>query len=254
MSAIYVNNIQSSTGTTVTIPAGNALSFAGTQLNANTILPPPTGNAGKMIFSNGTSYEFGDYGAVRIVSYTSPNSYVVPNNVSMVHVRLVGAGGGGSGHGESGGSGGYAEGFFTTSTLGGAGTSISVQVGTGGSGTYYSGSSGNGGTTSFGQFLSATGGRGANSVNQHCGGHGGLGSGGSVALYGGGAGGHCTYNHRGGSSYFGGGGAAGHPQGGAYAFNHSQNAAPGGGGAGEHYRSYQGGVGKTGIVIIMEYR
>lgn len=254
MSSLYVNNIQSSTGTTVTIPAGNALSFDGTQLSSNTILPPPTNNGGKMIFSNGTSYEFGDYGAVRIIYFESNNTYTVPSGISMVHVRLVGAGGGGSGHGESGGSGGYAEGFFTVSQLGGAGSSVSIIVGIGGGGTYYSGSSGNGGTTSFGSLLSATGGRGANSVNQHCGGHGGLGSGGSINLYGGGAGGHVTYNHRGGSSYFGGGGAAGHPQGGAYAFNHSQNAAPGGGGAGEHYTSYQGGQGKSGCIIIMEYR
>ena len=252
MSSLYVNNIQSSTGTVVTIPAGNALSFAGTQLSSNTILPSP--QAGKMVFSNGTNYEFGDYGAVRVIQFQSNSNYVVPSNVSMVHVKLCGAGGGGSGHGESGGAGGYAEGFFTVSQLGGAGASVSITVGTSGTATYYSGSSGNGGTTSFGSLMSATGGRGANSVNQHCGGHGGLGSGGSVNLYGGGAGGHVTYNHRGGSSYFGGGGAAGHPQGGAYAFNHSQNCAPGGGGAGEHYRSYSGGLGKTGIIIIMEYR
>ena len=252
MSSLYVNNIQSSTGTVVTIPAGNALSFAGTQLSSNTILPTP--QAGKMVFSNGTNYEFGDYGAVRIIQFQSNSSYVVPSNVSMVHVKLCGAGGGGSGHGESGGAGGYAEGFFTVQQLGGVGATISITVGSSGTATYYSGSSGAGGTTSFGSLMSATGGRGANSINQHCGGHGGLGSGGSVNLYGGGAGGHVTYNHRGGSSYFGGGGAAGHPQGGAYAFNHSQNCAPGGGGAGEHYTSYSGGLGKTGIIVIMEYR
>ena len=254
MSTLYVNSIQASTGNIVTIPSGHALSFAGTQLNSSTILPSPSGNAGKMLFSNGTSYTYGDYGAIRILYFQSNSTYVVPNNISLVHVRLVGGGGGGSGHGESGGSGGYAEGYFNLQQLGGTGASIQVTVGDGGGGTYYSGGGGGGGTTSFGTLITATGGRGANSINQHCGGHGGLGSGGQINLYGGGAGGHVTYNHRGGSSYFGGGGAAGHPQGGAYAFNHSQNAAPGGGGAGEHYTSYQGAQGKTGCVIIMEYR
>jgi len=254
MSTIYVNNIRASTGNTITIPAGHALSFDGTQLSANTILPSPSGNAGKILYSNGSSYFYSDYGAVRILSYESSATYTIPAGVTLLHVRLVGAGGGGSGHGESGGSGGYAEGYFSVSSLGGTGASIGITVGIGGGGTYYSGGSGQGGTTSFGNFISATGGRGANSINQHCGGHGGLGSGGSLNLYGGGAGGHVTYNHRGGSSYFGGGGASGHPQGGAYAFNHSQNCAPGGGGAGEHYNSYQGGQGKTGCVVIMEYK
>jgi len=252
MSSLYVNNIQSSTGTVVTIPAGNALSFAGTQLSSNTILPSP--QAGKMVFSNGSNYEFGDYGAVRVIQFQSNTTYTVPNNVSMVHVKLCGAGGGGSGHGESGGAGGYAEGFFTASQLGGAGASIAITVGTSGTATYYSGSSGNGGTTSFGSLMSATGGRGANSVNQHCGGHGGLGSGGDLNIYGGGGAGHSYYGRfGGGDSFFGGGGAAGHPQGGYYAYNNRELVAAGGGGSGGYHYYSHGATGKDGVVIVYEY-
>ena len=57
-------------------------------------------------------------------------------------VRLVAAGGGGSGHCEAGGAGGFSEGIFNVNGI----TSVSVVVGVGGGGTYYSGRATQGGS------------------------------------------------------------------------------------------------------------
>ena len=54
--------------------------------------------------------------------------------------------------------------------------SLGVVIGSGGTGTYYSGRSGQGSSSSFGAFMSATGGDGANQSYQHGGGLGGTGS------------------------------------------------------------------------------
>jgi hypothetical protein len=69
-----------------------------------------------------------------------------------------------------------------------------------------------GGTTSFGSYISATGGQGANQYVAHGGGGGGLGSGGQTNLYGGSGTGHMNYGSHaqsgcGGYSYYGGGGS-----------------------------------------------
>jgi hypothetical protein len=250
MSTIFVNTIQPTIGSTITVPSGNNLSLGGTIVSSSSVLPSASGNDGRAVTSTGSSYSYSTYGASGIQVFTSSGTWIRPSGVRVILVKLVGAGGGGSGHCESGGAGGYAERVIDVSSI----SSVSVTVGNGGSPTFYSGSAGQGGTTSFGAFLSASGGNGANSNNQHHGGLPGLGSGGDFNNYGGGGTNHGQYNGRGGSSYFGGAGAAGHPQGGAYNVNHQSHVAPGAGGTNGWHTSYAGNVGSNGIVIVWEYR
>jgi hypothetical protein len=248
MSTLFVNQIKSATGTTITIPTGNSLSLDGRTLDSNSLMPVPTGNAGKGVASNGTSYYYNSYGANRIVTFTSNGTYVPPVGVNVVFVRVQAAGGGGSGYAESGGAGGYAEGFISMVGV----SSVSVTVGTGGNPTFYSGAAGAGSASSFGSYMTATGGNGANSSHQHCGGLPGLGSGGQINIYGGGGTGH-GHNGRGGGGHFGGSGVGGHPQGGAYAPNHQSHAGFGSGGTNGWATSYTGAQGKEGVVVIMEF-
>ncbi len=141
-----------------------------------------------------------------ISSYTAAGTYTwsPPAGCNRVLVRIVGGGGGGAGYCESGGSGGYAEGYHTTSAA------QTVVVGAGGAGVGYYAAAGIGGTSSFGAFISATGGYGANAILSHSGGHGGAGGGGQFTIHGGTGSGHTNSvgfwpGGTGGKSYFGGG-------------------------------------------------
>ena len=153
----------------------------------------------------------------------------------------------------SGGAGGYSEKLIDVSSV----SSVQVTVGTGStSWTYYSGAAGGGNTSSFGSYMSATGGRGANTTNQHCGGLPGVGSGGDINLYGGGGTGHMSWAcAKGGSSFFGGAGVSGHPQGGNFINNSHAQAAYGCGGTGGYtsYSNVVGAQGRNGVVIVYEY-
>lgn len=162
-----------------------------------------------------------------VQSYTVAGTYTftVPSGINFLKkVRLVGAGGGGSGgqgtatwSSGGGGSGGYSEGFVVVTPL----SPITVTVGAGGTGA----SNGNGatanagGTTSFGPYMSATGGGGGTGgTSTSSGGLPGLGSGGTeLNLYGANGGdgnpggitgtnGFAFQGGPGGASAFGGGG------------------------------------------------
>jgi len=253
MSTLNVNNIESSQGGVVNIPAGYSISVGGITVNKNTLPPSPSsGNANKALYAaSTTTLDFSTSGPKSIQTFFSSGTWTRPAGISKVLVQLVGGGGAASSYGESGAAGGFAEKLIDVSST----SSVTVTVGTGSqSYTSYSGAAGQGGTSSFGSFCSATGGRGANSSHQHCGGLPGVGSGGDLNIYGGGGSGHSYYGRfGGGDSFFGGGGAAGHPQGGYYAYNNRELVAAGGGGsAGYHYYSH-GATGKNGVVVVFEY-
>ena len=182
--------------------------------------------------------------------YTTDSTWTKPSQFEYILVEVVGAGGeGGEGDtnvgGGGGGGGGYSKELLTTSDLSGT-TSVAITVGAGGDSDVGAGEAG--GTSSFGNFLSATGGSGG-SISKE-GGAGGSGSGGdlNVTGQGGGSGGDSGTQHTGtgGSSVLGGGargedGAAG-VVGGNY----------GGGGSGG-YSGSDAGNGANGVVIITVY-
>lgn len=191
-----------------------------------------------------------------VFTYTSgTNTYTKSgSDVKRIRVICVGGGGGGRGYGESGGAGGYAERTLDAASI----TTVSVTVGGGGGGGNYFGYSPQGGTTSFGSYVSATGGFGANNHGAHIGGHGGLGSSGDVNSYGGGGKGHNNgVNNpsnsavgRGGAGFFGGSRNSHHS-----APRPGDHGAPGGGGTGSVGGSGgTGSDGRTGICIVYELR
>lgn len=220
-----------------------------------------SGTAGQ----NNLSYDSGNL--IDIQSFPASGTWTNPG-ATMVHVKLIGGGGGGAGYCEGGGAGGYAEGFYNISGV----PSVSVTVGGGGSYTTYYSAAGNGGTTSFGGYLSASGGYGANQNYSHSGGHGGNSFGGAAFATQGGAGcghinsvGHSTASVVGGSGYF--GGPAAHIR------NHGNlgfgvqhgigpKGSPGSGGpanvtdwGSSQFRGHSAGeYGNAGLVIVYSYR
>ena len=109
MSRLYVNNLRSYSGSTITIPATTALSLGGKKIDENSVLPSASGQTNKAVGSDGESIIYDTYGATSIQAFGSSGSYSKSTGVNTVMVRLVAAGGGGSGHGECGGAGGFCE-------------------------------------------------------------------------------------------------------------------------------------------------
>lgn len=192
-------------------------------------------------------------GFSRLASFYNSTSFVIPNGVSLVKVRLCGGGGGGGAGatnfgGAGGWAGGHAEGVFVVIP----GAAIAIAVGAPGAGGIASGAvAGGGGTSSFGTFMSATGGSGGAAANAYAfGGAPGTGSGGALVMAGGygsdGNGGNATFAGNGGASVFGGGGRA------AAAGGSMQQigTAPGSGGGGCYGVAGNGGAGAPGIVIV----
>ena len=132
--------------------------------------------------------------------------------------------------------------------------SVSVSVAGQVNGTYYRGAGQNGGGSSFGSYLSASGGYGANRNNQHSGGLGGVGSGGDLNIYGGGGQAHHNESSFGGMSYWCGAVASGHPRGGHFAHNHQNHSAPGSGGTSGYFNGHRGSNGRPGMVVITHYK
>jgi hypothetical protein len=195
--------------------------------------------------------EFSDSGIRRMVVFTGSGTYTKTAGARYALVQVQGPGGGASGHGESGAAGGYAERLVDISGV----STVSVTINGGGGGTYYSGPGGNaGGSCSFGPYVSASGGHGANRHNQHNGGLPGVGSGGDLNIYGGAGGGHEQRSSgMGGASFFGGPAPAGHPQGGNFAHNHQGHAANGTGGTSGYFSGHRGSDGRPGMIVITEY-
>jgi hypothetical protein len=93
--------------------------------------------------------------------FNTSGTFIVPNGVTTLRATAIGGGGAGGYHatmpGGGGGGGGTAVGIVTNLT---PGMSIAVTVGAGGAGSDTPGTGLSGGTSSFGTFLSASGGQG----------------------------------------------------------------------------------------------
>jgi hypothetical protein len=208
------------------------------------------GGAYRAVYSSGSSLSFSPHGIQSIQVFTGNSTWNRPADVRYIKVQLVGSGGGGSGHGEGGAAGGYAERFLDVTSI----ASVNITIVGGGSGTYYSGAGGNAGTCSFGPYLSASGGHGANRQNQHSGGVSGVGSGGNLNIHqGSGFSHHARSAQSCANTFWGGGAPSSHPQGGHFAHNHQNHTAPGTGGAGAHFHGHRGSDGRPGMVVVTNY-
>jgi len=219
------------------------------------IIPSMSGQAGKYLQTNGTNLSWGNVASTSgfrsMQVWTSNGTWNRPSDVKSIMITVVGAGGGGSGYTESGGAGGMSQRVLDVTNI----SSVSVTVGNPGGGTNYSGCGGNGNASSFGGYLSASGGVGANCSQQHSGGYGGNGSGGNLNVHGGGGNGHGSHhsygNHSGGRSYYGGSQPSSHRQG-NYSHRHEGHSAWGAGGNGSQH-SDRGASGRQGVVVVHEY-
>jgi hypothetical protein len=257
-------SITPGTSYTVDIGGGGAVNANGENSSfGDTVIAIGGGKGGTGATALGSAYhvlqtnsannalEFSDSGIRRMVVFTGSGTYTKTAGARYALVQVQGPGGGASGHGESGAAGGYAERLVDISGI----STVSVTINGGGGGTYYSGAAGNaGGSCSFGPYVSASGGHGANRHNQHNGGLPGVGSGGDLNIYGGAGGGHEQRSSgMGGSSFFGGAAPAGHPQGGNFAHNHQGHAANGTGGTSGYFSGHRGSDGRPGMIVITEY-
>jgi len=206
--------------------------------------------ANRAIQSDGSALSQQLHGIASINVYTGNSTWNRPTGVKYIKIQVNGAGGGGGGHGEGGAAGGYAELFLNVTGI----SSVGVTVGGGGGGTYYSGAAGNGNTSSFGPYVSASGGHGANRQNQHSGGVSGNGSGGNLNIHtGGGYSHHARDASSVAESFFGGGTSSNYPNGGQFGHNHNGHSALGAGGGGAHFHSYRGTDGRPGIIIVTNF-
>lgn len=201
-------------------------------------------------------------GFSNIQAFTTSGTFTVPAGVTKVEVICVGGGGPGTysnsatagnpySSGSGGGAGGIAMGVVSGLTQGAA---IAVAVGLGGvavSSASGTGTGTTGGTSSFGAYMSATGGNGGSwgGAGSSGGGSGGVGSGGSLNLVGGdggdGQGNGFTSAGSGAPGPWGGGGRA------ANSASGFGGHAPGAGGGGCYgIVPGFGGNGANGIVII----
>jgi hypothetical protein len=159
------------TAVTGTLPVANGGTGAATLTSNNVLLGNGTsavqtvapGATGNVLQSNGTTWvsaaSSGSYTNGTTLLYTSPATFTVPTGVTAVSVCCIGGGGGGSSPSGSGGVGGTGWAYVSGLT---PGATISVTVGQGGAG-FVNSPGGGGGTSSFGSYLSATGGGNSNS-------------------------------------------------------------------------------------------
>lgn len=181
--------------------------------------------------------------------FTTSGLFTVPPTVTRAKVTVIGGGGAGGTHatlpGGGGGAGGQAQ-LWLSGLVGG--TPIAVTVGAGGTPSGGNGNGGNGQPSSFGSYVSATGGvggGGGSGTLTPAGGVGGTGVGGAVNLAGSFGGDSIPPSSRGGD---GGGPGAGRGSTGAAGENAPANSAGGGGGGGGP--GFSGGAGGAGLVIV----
>jgi hypothetical protein len=231
--------------TTTVVTGTTPFSKGGTSASA-------VGSAYRVLAANAANnaLEFAPTGIFRMVVFTSSGTYTKTAGIRYIWVQVQGSGGGASGHGESGAAGGYAERLINATGI----TTVGVTIDGGGGGTWYNNAGGNAGGTSFGAFVSASAGHGANRHNNHNGGLPGIGSGGDLNLYGGAGGGHEQRSSgMGGKSFWGGPAPSGHPQGGNFTHNHQGHSSPGTGGSAGYFSGHRGSDGKPGLIVITEF-
>jgi hypothetical protein len=248
---------------TIPVVGTNALAYDANLQGFVTALTLPTsdGSSGQFLTTNGSgTLSFADAGGggglKSIQVFTQNNTWTKPSGISLIRVRLVGAGGGGaggeSGQGGAGGAaGGYSEKLIDVSSV----SSVSVTVPTGAAAGQNGGGAQTGSTTSFGTYLSATGGNGGSGGTSGLrnSSRGGLGVGGDINSYGGGNSAWTNDNRytggKGGASYFGDG------------VGNEQDSPPpnglaygaGGTGGGGYSGDTVGCKGGDGIIIVEEY-
>jgi hypothetical protein len=188
--------------------------------------------------------------------FNASGNFIVPNGVTAVRVTTIGGGGGAGYHsslpGGGGGAGGSAVGVVENLT---PGMVIPVTVGAGGAGLPSPANGNNGATSSFGNFLSGTGGAGGGggtaAAFSLAGGAGGIGIGGQYNFGGSMGSDSIAVACRGGD---GGGpgqgkGSSG-PQEGFSATGYGGGGGGGGTSIGSNPVGYAGGAGAVGIVIV----
>lgn len=253
---VAVSDLGTTTPNTATL---GTVSLGGTSMSQLTATNTSTSSTNPMQGAGVTNESDKLRGRLKnVYTYSGSGTYTYTKSgpdVQTLHVICVGAGGGARAYSECGGAGGFGEDLIDATSI----TTVTVTVGGGSGGGVYFGVSSQGGTSSFGAYVSATGGYGANQNEQHSGGHGGLGSGGIINSYGGMGSSHSNNDQyspsnasqgQGGASYFGGSMAGDRPD-----WTISQVAAPGSGGiAISPSHNGQGGrTGKDGVVVVYEY-
>ncbi len=224
--------------------SGGVTSSATTTLSGNTTISGTTTVSAPVTFSNTATFSGSVFGAgfthIQTVTTTGTSTWTRPAGVSKIQVIVVGGGGnGGSGStyqcGAGGGGGGSAMKILDVSSI--PTTTITVGAATA--------------TSSFGSYVSATGGTTGGLGAYASGGSGGVGSGGDINITGNGGGG-CVLisgpyylNGVGGSSILGGGAPAG-----VTAGSSAGNAGGNYGGGGSGGAVATGGAGAPGIVIV----
>jgi hypothetical protein len=251
-STVGTNSLTIGAGTITQVSNDTAMNNAN-YVNSATNSYAVTQNAAKTYHDNALKGRLKN-----IYTFTAGGTYTKSGtDVNQIHVIVVGAGGGGTSYNIGGGAGGYGETILAASAI----TTVTVTVGTGTAGAAYYSNIGAGGTTSFGAYVSASGGYGADANYGHASGHGGIGIGGILNSRGGTNGGHCNndesngssgYDATGGAGYFGNGAPTAHS-------SSKQSGAPVAWGAGgatvSSSHNGQGGFpGVGGICIVYEYK
>jgi hypothetical protein len=123
----------------------------------NALLPTQSGNAGKVLKTDGTNTSWVLASNKQI--FTASGSWTCPPGVTMVLLTMCGGGGGGAG-GNNGGGGGSGASYLYLPVSVTSGNSYAVTVGAGGAGGAVGSNGTDGGTTSFGNYSVSGGGKG----------------------------------------------------------------------------------------------
>ena len=93
MSILKVNELRPQSGPNVTIQSGYTLRLGNKNLDASSVMPSPSGHAGKLLISNGSSRNWENHGAVQMDVYTSNGTWYKPSGVKKILVRICASGG-----------------------------------------------------------------------------------------------------------------------------------------------------------------